>query len=346
MLHVFYVFSNITARVTMRTIEHLSLDPKNVLILVDRSMKTSSIPLQVRIENLAFQPFPRSWPNLIPNWRAIRANSRRLIHLTGGQHFTTYVPSSSDATCQQIIHHPYCLKYHLIEEGLASYCPPGAKPVRMSMETWHWRLRARFKGLLSGAGRVFQTFTDFPFWKRKYAGCFGSTDQTFPKFPEPRIILQKPLYSPVATPITHLVIFDDFSWFTQSLKQAYLMAVRWVIESEANEGDHWAVKLHPQCARWAPLIEEAETIFREALPQRTSFSFLSPDECAEDIGISAGVTTYGYLSSCLFYINKSGGRVVSFKNILDARDPAFIDLWQRIYPPVLETIVSGFQTRG
>jgi hypothetical protein len=343
MLHVFYVFSNITARMVIRTIEHLALNSKDVLILVDRSMKPASVSINARIELMDFEPYPRSWPDVFSNWRAVRRNSRRIDHLVAGINYIAYVPSPSDATCQQIIHHPACHKYHLIEEGLASYCPPGAKPLRMPLDTWHWRIRSVFKGFLCGAGRVLPTFTDFPCWKRKYAGCFSSNFSAFPRFPPPVVVLEQPLYQAAATPITRQVVFDDFSVFNASLQAGYLNAIRQVIAAEHRQGDHWAYKLHPRCAAWPALLAEAKRVFDETLPPGTPCATLAPDTSAEDIGLAPGVTTYGYMSSCLFYIHQCGGKVASFRKLVEARDPAFGPFWQRFVPPVLEPLVGDYR---
>ena len=343
MLHVFYVFSNITARMVMLTIEHLALNSKDLLILVDRSMKPASVPINARIESLDFVPYTRSWPDIFVNWQTVRSNSKRISQLTEGINYTAYVPSPSDVTCQQIIHHPACRKYHLIEEGLASYCPPGAKPTRMPRETWHWRIRALFKAYICGAGRVLPTFTDFPCWKRKYAGCFGSNSSAFPRFPPPVVVLDRPVYQAVATPITRVVIFDDFSVFNADLQSIYLDAIRQVVAAEHREGDHWAYKLHPRCAAWPALLAKAERVFEETLPLGTRCDALTSDICAEDIGSAPGVTTYGCMSSCLFYIHQNGGKVASFKKILENGDPGFGKFWQRFFPPVLEPLVGSYR---
>ncbi len=341
MLHLFYVYSGIVARMVPHIIEHLKLERQDVLILTDRSQTSASAAPGFRSENAEFRPLLRRWRKLFNDWSSVVHNSRRISRLTRGGEFIACLPSPSDLNCQQILWHPLCRKYWLIEEGLGSYCPPGACPVHQVPFTRFQELQvgARIRGL----GRIAPSVTDYPHWPAKYAGAFGSNAAAFPGFPAPVIDLRQPLYRAVATPITRLVIFDDFSVFRPRLRELYLEVVRKVVAAEHSPGDHWAYKLHPRCAAWPDLVDDADRIFAATLPPRTPCDALPPDTSAEDLGLSPFVTTYGYMSSCLFYIHQGGGNVVSFKNILEFRDSAFSAIWQRFFPPVLESLVGGYR---
>jgi hypothetical protein len=340
-LHLFYVYSGIVARLVPHIIRHLDLDPADILIVNDRSQTSASTAPGLRTENAGFRQQFNRWRNLPQDWSTILHNSRRIRQLVDGREFVAYLPSPSDRICQQILWHPLCQQYWLTEEGLGSYCPPGVSPVHLKPFTRFQLLQlgARVRGL----GRISPTVTDYPHWPSKYAGCFGSNALTFPGFPAPVINLDHPIYQAVATPITRLVIFDDFSCFSTSLQAIYLETIRQVISTEHREGDHWAYKLHPRCAAWPALLAQVKRVFDETLPPGTPCDALPSDTSAEDIGISPGVTTYGYMSSCLFYIHQGGGRVASFKNLIERREPAFDNFWQRFFPPVLDPLVSGYQ---
>jgi hypothetical protein len=341
MLHLFYVYSGIVARLVPHIIKHLQLEPADVLIVNDRSQTSASTAPGLRAENAGFRPLLDRWRTLPQDWATIRYNSRRIGELAAGREFIAYLPSPSDRVCQQILWHPLCQRYWLTEEGLGSYCPPGVSPVHLQPFTRFQKLQlgARIRGL----GRIIPVVTDYPHWPSKYAGCFGSNALTFPHFPAPVVNLDQPLYQAAATPITRLVIFDDFSCFNADLQAIYLDAIRQVISAEHREGDHWAYKLHPRCAAWPALLAEAQRVFYETLPPGTPCDTLAPDTSAEDIGIAPGVTTYGYMSSCLFYIHQCGGKVASFRKIVENRDPAFGLFWQRFFPPVLEPLVGGYR---
>lgn len=341
MLHLFYVYSGIVARLVPHIIGHLQLDPADVLIVNDRSQTSAATAPGLRAENAALRPLLNRWRTLPQDWFTILHNSRRIRALTAGREFIAYLPSPSDRVCQQFLWHPLCRRYWLTEEGLGSYCPPGVSPVHLTPFTRFQKLQlgARIRGL----GRISPTVTDYPHWPSKYAGCFGSNALTFPDFPAPVVNLDHPIYQAAATPITRLVIFDDFSVFNPKLQAIYLDAIRHVIATEHTTGDHWAYKLHPRCAAWPALLAEAQRVFEETLPPGTACDALAPDICAEDIGLAPGVSTYGYMSSCLFYIHQSGGKVASFKQIVEHADPAFGKFWQRFYPPVLESLVGSYR---
>jgi hypothetical protein len=341
MLHLFYVYSGIVARMVPHIIRHLSLDPADVLIVNDRSQTAASTAPGLRAEDAGIHPLLNRWRTLPQDWNTILHNSRRIRQLVDGREFIAYLPSPSDRVCQQILWHPLCQNYWLMEEGLGSYCPPGVSPVHLKPFTRFQKLQigARIRGL----GRISPTVTDFPHWPSKYAGCFGSNALTFPDFPAPVVNLDQPIYQAVATLITRLVIFDDFSCFSVDLQDVYLDTIRQVISKEHREGDHWAYKLHPRCAAWPSLLAAAKCVFEEILPPGTACDSLPSDTSAEDIGIYSTVTTYGYMSSCLFYIHHSGGKVASFRKLVEARDPAFAQLWQRFFPPVLEPLVGGYR---
>ncbi len=341
MLHLFYVYSGIVARLVPHIIKHLHLEPADVLIVNDRSQTSASTAAGLRAANAEFRPLLDRWRTLPQDWATILYNSRRIGELAAGREFIAYLPSPSDRICQQILWHPLCQRYWLTEEGLGSYCPPGVSPVHLQPFTRFQKLQlgARIRGL----GRISPTVTDYPHWPSKYAGCFGSNAQTFPDFPAPVVNLDHPLYQAAATPITRLVIFDDFSCFNADLQAIYLAAIRQVISAEHHEGDHWAYKLHPRCAAWPALLAEVQRVFKESLPPGISCDTLAPDTSAEDIGLAPGVTTYGYMSSCLFYIHQCGGKVASFRKIVETRDPAFGRFWQRFFPPVLEPLVGDYR---
>ncbi len=341
MLHLFYVYSGIVARLVPHIIKHLQLDPADVLIVNDRSQTSASTAPGLRTADAGLRPLLNRWRTLPQDWSAIRHNSRRIDELAAGRKFIAYLPSPSDRVCQQILWHPLCERYWLTEEGLGSYCPPGVSPVHLKPFTRFQKLQlgARIRGL----GRIIPVVTDYPHWPSKYAGCFGSNALTFPGFPAPVVNLNQPLYHAAATSITRLVIFDDFSCFNQDQQAIYLAAIRQVIAAEHTAGDHWAYKLHPRCAAWPALLAAVQRVFHETLPPGTPCDTLAPDTSAEDIGLAPGVTTYGYMSSCLFYIHQSGGKVASFKQIVENRDFAFGLLWQRFFPPVLEHLVGGYR---
>lgn len=340
MIHLFYVYSGVVARMVPLIIRHLELDPSDVIVVNDRSQTSASTAPGLRAENAGFRPLLNRRRSLPQDWFTILHNSRRIGQLASGREFIAYLPSPSDRVCQQILWHPLCQRYWLIEEGLGSYCPPGVSPVHLKRFTRFQSLQlgARIRGL----GRIVPVVTDYPHWPSKYSGCFGSNALTFPGFPAPVINIDRPLYQAASTPITRLVIFDDFSVFNASLQAIYLDVIRHVISREHTPSDHWAYKLHPRCAAWPSLIAETRRVFQETLPPGTSCDALTPDTSAEDIGIAAGVTTYGYMSSCLFYIHQCGGKVVSFKRLAETKNPGFHSLWQRFFPPVIETLVRPY----
>lgn len=344
MIHCFYIYSGIVARMVPSIIAHLELNPEEVVIVTDRSQTSTSVSPGWNSENAGFSPLLNRWRTLPCDWRTILENSNRIREITGNREFVAYLPSPSDTICQQILWHPLCQRYWLIEEGLGSYCPPGVSPVHLKPFTRFQELQlgARIRAL----GRIAPTTTDYPHWPSKYAGAFGSNAATFPDFPAPVINLNHPLYQPVSSPITRLVVFDDFSAFHPDLRTAYLEIVREVVANEHEGGDHWAYKLHPRCAAWPELREQARAIFHQSLPQGTPCDALPPDACAEDLGLSRLVTTYGYMSSCLFYIHQCGGKVASFKHLLENREPRFRASWQRFFPPVLDPLVGGYRMLG
>ena len=340
MLHLFYVYSGIVARLVPQIIERQQLDPADILIVNDRS-QTTSTAAGLRSENAGFRPLLNRWRTLPQDWATIRHNSRRIDALTNGRPYIAYLPSPSDPPGQQLLWHPLCKQYWLVEEGLGSYCPPGVSPVHEKPITLCQRIQIGLR--LRFIGRIKPVFTDYPHWPSKYAGCFGTNALTFPDFPSPVINLDYPIYQSVTTPITRLVIFDDLSVFNPKLQAIYLDVIRQLISAEHTTGDHWAYKLHPRCAAWPALLAETQRIFDETLPSGTPCEALSPDTSAEDLGLCTTVTTYGYMSSCLFYIHQCGGQVVSLKILLEARDPAFGQSWLRFFPPVLEPLVGGYR---
>ncbi len=341
MLHVFYVFSNVTARIVPLIIEHLSLDSEEVLIITDRSQTSASIGNGLRCVNACLKPIVNRWKTLPNDWQNLFHNSRWLGKITDGHEYNAYLPGPSDQYSQQILWHTLCRKYLLLEEGLGSYCEPGESPVLLSPLTPYQKFQpGRW---LRGLGRIRPTHTDYPHWASKYGGCFGSNELAFPNHPQPVINLKRPLFEACSSSFTRMVIFDDFSIFGRDLQSAYLETIRDLISSENSENDHWAYKLHPRCNEWKWLNEAVETIFRESLPPGVPFEKLTPDTCAEDIGSAKGVTTYGYFSSCLFYIHRSDGDVVSFKTKLEERHPGFHKLWKRYFPPSLSELVSSYR---
>lgn len=343
MTHVFYVFSHITAQMVPLVIEHLALDLDDVIVLLDRSQTKEAIGIPVRIEEADLLPFENHWPDFWSNWHSIRRNAERIKLLTGDRDFIAYLPSPSFHKCQQIIHHPKCLRYFLFEEGLTSYCRPGIIPVVLDRPNAYRRFRSWIKVTTNGMGRVRPTDTDYPVWRKKYGGCFGSNALAFPEFPPPVVNLDKALYHAVVTPITRLVLFDKFSVFTREMQITYLEVIRHIVATEHSPGDHWGYKLHPGSSDWDWLNEAVEKIFRETLPPGTPCQRLPQRSCAENIGIAPGVTTYGYMSSCLFYIHQSGGKVSSFRSMIEARDTAFLGVWQRYFPPMLESLVGRYE---
>ena len=341
MIHLFYLYSGIVARMVPHIIDHLQLPTEDILIVTDRSQSAASLPARLRTCHANFLPFRNRWKTLPSDWNAITRNSRRIDEITGHRPYTAYLPSPSDFPGQQLLWHPHCQRYWLIEEGLGSYCPPGASPVHEKPFTPFQKLQFGLR--LRSLARIRPSFTDYPHWSAKYAGAFSSNANAFPGFPSPVVNLDQPLYRPVASPITRLVIFDDFSVFHAGLQKIYLDVIREVISTEHRPGDHWAYKLHPRCAACPGLIDDAKRLFDEALPADTPHEALAPDTCAEDLGISPSVTTYGYMSSCLFYIHQCGGRVASFKHLIEQREPAFHVFWKRFFPPVLEPLVGAYR---
>lgn len=324
-------------------IDHLKLKVDEVIIITDRSQTSAAISPDLHTENADFRALRKRWRTLPQDWITIIHNSIRIGELVNGQEYIAYLPSPSDGVCQQILWHPLCKQYWLIEEGLGSYCSPGVSPVHLkplsNLQKLHLQIGTRLRGL----GRISPTATDYPHWPSKYAGCFGSNDLTFPNFPQPVIHLNLSLYQAKESPITRLVVLDDFSIFNLRLQAIYLDTIRQTISAEHCEGDVWAYKLHPRCAAWPSLLAETKKAFQDTLPPDAFYEALEPDTSVEDIGISSKVTTYGYMSSCLFYIHHCGGRVASFKHILENQDPEFHELWQRFFPPMLESLVSDYR---
>lgn len=341
MIHLFYIYSGIVARMVPLIIEHLNLKPEDVLVVTDRSQTAASVASGLPTAEASFEPLLKRWRTIPYDWCSVITNSHRIEQLTGGRKFIAYLPSASDPTCQQILWHPLCRCYWLIEEGLGSYCQPGASPVHPEPFTRYQKFQLGLR--IRGLGRISPTITDYPHWPSKYNGAFGSNASAFPDFPPQVINLDHPLYQAVDSMITRLVIFDDFANFNPTLQAIYLNVIRQVISSEHTPGDHWAYKLHPRCAAWPALVAEAKRVFDEILPPGTPCDQLAPDTCAEDIGLSPAVTTYGYMSSCLFYIHECGGKVASFKTILESREPTFHKFWLRFFPPVLETLVGDYR---
>ena len=290
MLHVFYIFSNITARIVSPIIDHLDLDPAEVIVITDRSQTGASISDGLTTVNASFRPFHNRWKTLTSGWKNLSHNRQILDQITAGREFIAYLPGPSDQYSQQILWHPHCIQYRLFEEGLGSYCEPGVSPVQTieltRLQSLHIGLRVR------SLGRIRPALTDYPHWASKYGGCFGSNELAFPNHPPPVVNLNRPLFTASPSPFTRVVIFDDISVFGRDLYSAYLETIRDLVSSEHTGNDRWAYKLHPTCTEWPWLNEAVETIFRESLPPSTSFEKLSPDTCAEDIGSAKGITTY------------------------------------------------------
>lgn len=341
MLHLFYVYSGIVARMVPHIIDYLKLPAEDILIVTDRSQSAASLPSGLRTAPADFLTFRNRWKTLPSDWMTILHNSRRIDEITGHRPYTAYLPSPSDPPGQQLLWHLGCKSYWLVEEGLGSYCSPGVSPVHVEPFTAYQKFNPGLR--LRGLGRIKPAFTDYPHWPAKYAGAFGSNSDAFPLFPSQVINLDQPLYSPVTSPITRLVILDDLTVFNRALRSSYLDVVRDVVSAEHRPGDHWAYKLHPRCAASSELLAETKRIMDVALPQGTPCEALQSDTCAEDLGIAPGVTTYGYMSSCLFYIHHCGGRVASFKHLVENREPAFHAFWTRFYPPVLEPLVANYR---
>lgn len=341
MLHVFYIISNVTARIVPHIIDRLGLDPNEVIVITDRSQTGESIRKGLVTEDASFKPFRNRWKTLFSDWKALFHNRMRINKITLGRKFVAYLPGPSDQYCQQILWHPRCSKYYLFEEGLGSYCQPGASPVQTHIPTRLQKINIKLR--IRSLGQLSPVDTDYPHWPSKYGGCFGSNKSSFPEHPSPVIHLNTPLFKASVSSITRLLILDDFSVFNSDLHSAYLDSIRKVVSSEHKPNDHWAYKLHPRCSEWVWLHQKVEAIFRECLPPGTSWESLPPDTCAEDIGSAPRVTTYGYMSSCLFYIHQCGGNVASFKHIAENIDSRFIEIWSRYFPPVLEDLVGNYR---
>jgi hypothetical protein len=341
MLHVFYVFSSVTAGIVPLIIQHLNFEPGEVLVITEQSQTSASVSSGLRCVASCLKPVVNRWKTLPKDWRNIFQNSQWIRRVTDGRKYTAHPPGPLDQYSQQILWHPLCRKYILFEEGIGSYCAPRVSPVQLTplRPYQNLQLGRRFRGL----GRVRPTMTEFAHWGSKYGGCFGSNELAFPNHPPPVVNLGRPLFAACPSPFTRVVIFDDFSVIGSDLHTAYLETIRDLVSGEHTGNDRWAYKLHPRCTEWPWLNEAVETIFRESLPPGTPFVKLVPDTSAEDIGIAEGVTTYGYFSSCLFYIHRSGGKVVSFKAKLEERHPGFRELWRKYFPPPLDELVSSYR---
>jgi hypothetical protein len=340
MLHIFYVFSNITARIIPFIIDHLGLDLNDVVVILDRSQSKKSIEIPVRVEEGDFHQFENRWPNFFLNWPSIRQNSDRIEALTAHNSYIAYLPSDSGFTCQQIIHHPKCEGYYLIEEGLASYIPPGGSPVIINPPNLYRKLRSNIRILIQGRGRIFLPYTSHLIWRKKYRGAFGSNANVFPGFPPKTTNLECQLFQSENRDFTKLLVIDDLSAFRKDIQISYLKAISQVIISETKENDYWAYKIHPNCRNWEWLSASIESIFSDNHQTRLQHHELQSNECVEDIGLGKGVITYGIMSSCLFYIYQGGGQVVCFKNLLLKSNPNFQKFWDIHIPETLNQRIA------
>lgn len=327
MQHLFYAFSSITARMIPSIARYLELAESSVIVLLDRSQPATSIRLNVRTETVSFKPILTSWENIFKTRSNIRQNAAQIDKITSNCKYVAYVPSDSSYNCQQIIHHPLCEKYYLFEEGLASYSPPGEIPIVKNPPNSYRRLRTRTKTRIFGRGRFFQPETIHMLWEKKYAGAFASNAHTFPRFPPPVWNLGKNLFEPTPSADTKLLVLDDLTAFSTELQEAYLKRIADLIQLVTVNGDTWAYKLHPVCEEWEWLRHRIEGMFNSLEGVQCYRRKLNRLDCIEDIGLSAGVITYGYMSSCTLYIHLGGGQAVCIKKFIEKHDPRFEAVW-------------------
>lgn len=308
-------------------VRHLELAESSVIVLLDRSQPAASIRLNVKTEAASFKPISTYWKHILETRSNIRQNAAYIDKITSNCKFIAYVPSDSSYNCQQIIHHPLCERYFLFEEGLASYSPPGEIPSIKNPPNSYRRLRTRTKTRIFGKGRFFQPETIHMLWKKKYAGAFASNAHTFPGFPSPVWNLAKNLFEPTPTADTKLLVLDDLTAFATGLQEAYLQRIADLVQLVTVSGDSWAYKLHPVCEEWEWLHHRIEGMFNSLEGVKCYRRKLNRLDCLEDIGLSSDVITYGYMSSCIFYIHLGGGQAVCMKKFLENNDPRFKEIW-------------------
>jgi hypothetical protein len=261
--------------------------------------------------------------------------------LTGRIPYTAYLPSDSGYICQQIIHHQECEKYYLIEEGLASYNPPGATPVVTKPPSLYRKFKSHIRISLQARGKISLPHTMHLIWEKKYSGALGSNDLVFPDFPIPVVNLNCKLFTAKNSNITKILVLDDISIYTKDEQNAYLAAMQQVIASATVENDRWAYKIHPNCEKWPWLTMTIENIYRDTLENNSKIQRLETEECIEDLGLGANVTTYAFMSSCLFYIHQCGGNVVSLKELLFSTHPTFKKAWRTYIPHNLDRLLTS-----
>ncbi len=335
MLHLFYAFSNITARMIPIIVRDQNLSEESVVVLLDRSQPSESIRMNVKIVALSFKPIRTAWRHLLETHSNIRSNASQIEKITGGAIYEAYLPSDSSFNCQQILHHPNCNRYYLFEEGLASYSPPGEIPIIENPPSIYCRLRTRIKTRIFGRGRFYHPETIHMLWKHKYSGAYSSNKNAFPGFPRPIVNLDRIPFDAKSTGVTKIFVLDDMTAFTQVLQEVYLNRMEDLIRSVTKRGDHWAYKLHPVCEDWDWLKNRVARIFDSVNDVEFTTNKLGRTDCIEDVGISGNVITYGYMSSCLIYVNFGGGRAVCIKRFLENHEPAFKKVWDTYISPSL-----------
>lgn len=321
-------------------IRHLNLDFTKIIVVTDRSQTEASIDVRFRAVAAGLEPFRNRWKTMPADWLRLHNNRKRVSQIVSGNRFEAYLPSPSDAICQQLIHHPLCAKYHLVEEGFGAYSAPNESPVRSKPPTFFELASpgARLRSL----GYLKPVVTDYPFWSSKYAGAYGSNEKTFPDFPPPVINLNKTLYRAIDTHFTKLLIVDDLSIFTQEAQASYLRVIERLVEESTENGTAWAYKLHPRCEKWGWLQKRLEQIFRKPVGVQFTCQKLGPDACVEEIGLAHNTTTYGYMSVGLYYIHNGGGSIFSLRKKMEEESPEIRARWQLLFPERLERLVSSY----
>lgn len=311
MLHVFWIHSPIVEKVAAATIKEFGLNENECRWLHPPNFTPIGNPKGVqRIEFNLLPAFPPPRINFIQSWINITLNSLTIKSILGKKEFFVYVPNPNNIDCQQLIHHPLCAGYYIIEEGVGSYLRSKQKQIfNLSIKF----LKLYSRNLYRSIRTLFRIRPSENFnqvWPEKYMGCVGSHPASFPSLLESRKILSHQIFSSVSNHgIDHLLLIENLEGGGFMSNMEYLMVLKKYLKENAPRTGQWAFKFHHANLKHLAFCDAVRRIICGHCESHPPVD-LTPATCIEEIGSSPGVKSYCIISSAGFYIQNNRGNVI------------------------------------
>jgi len=242
--------------------------------------------------------------------------------------FITYTPNPSLPISQQLIHHPLCRGYWILEEGVGSYYTRGEASVDKEKAEKPFKFLRNIKANVLGMGVIRSVEHLGQIWPYKYHGTIASYPDCFPGYPGERVCLPTSVFCPAESPsFNHLLIIESgigTRMDPQRDRRCYLAALQEIVAKvQFKYPGSWAWKFHPYDLENPDYCELVRELMHKHASPPAPLE-LPPTACVEELGISPGVTTYSAWSSAGFYIARGGGNVVNVSDVVRRAEPSFL----------------------